>query len=207
MKSALAALGCFVLAALLALLAVDVARWPGALRSGDVRYRVAPEQQGLWRPAQRIPAGVAGRLLGVNDDLEIRDAVRMVRLGQLEDFVVSDPKLALLRADARARLQAIASGDGRASDRSRALALLGTLSFASAMVEVQDRATHLQEAVRGFSKAIVVDPGNAEAKLNLELALQRGRGLEVGEASGGQNPSPGGAGSQGAGAGRPGSGY
>jgi hypothetical protein len=206
-KKALVMLGCFGSAAVLALLAADVARWPGALDAGDIRYRVAPGEEGLWRPAQRIPAGAARRLLGLDDDLEVRDALRAVRLGRLDDFVVGDPRLALLRADARLRLQAIASGDGAVANRSRALGLLGTLSFASAMTEAQDRATHLQEAVRGYRQAIGVDPENDEAKLNLELALQRGRGLEVGEASGGPNPSPGGAGSRGAGAGRAGSGY
>ncbi|MEX2212078.1 MAG: hypothetical protein WD689_10000 [Gaiellaceae bacterium] len=207
MRNALGALACFVVAAVLALVAADVARWPDALRAGDVRYRVAPEEDGLWRPGQRVPGEPARRLLGVGDDLELRDALRTLRLSKLDNLVISDPKLALLRGEARARLQALAGGDAEAATRSRAMGLLGALSFASALNEVRERVTHLQEAVRSFHDAIVTDPENAEAKLNLELALQRSRGVEAAEGSGGPNPSPGGAGSRGAGAGTPGSGY
>lgn len=207
MRSAVAALACFVAAAVLVLVAADVARWPDALESGDVRYRVAPDAPGLWEPDQRLPGGAAPRLLGVRDDLEFRDAIRALRLSRLGDLVVSDPNIALLRGEARVRLQAIAEGDGSPARRSRATTLLGVLSFASSMTEVQERATHLEQAILAFRKAIALDPENAEAKLNLELALQRGRGLEVAEGSGGRNPTPGGAGAKGAGAGSSGSGY
>ena len=54
---------------------------------------------------------------------------------------------------------------------------------------------------------IALDPENDEAKYNLELALQRARGIQLTEGAGGQNPTPGGSGSSGAGAGDPGSGY
>jgi hypothetical protein len=146
-------------------------------------------------------------MLGVGDDLEVRDALRAFRLGELDDLTISDPRLAVLRGEARARLETIAFGDGDAAIRSRALGLLGALSLSSALNEPNDRPAHLRAAVRSFHEAIEADPENIEAKLNLELALQRGRGLEVGEGSGGPNPSPGGAGAKGAGAGSPGSGY
>lgn len=208
MRNRATALACFLVAAVLALLAADVGRWPEAIRTGDVRYRTAPETADLWRPDQRLPGGPARLLLGLDDDLEVRDALRTLRLSRLDDLVVSDPALALYRGEARARLQAIASGDADPAIRSRAHGLLGVLSFASALTEWQERLLHLEEAVRSYNEAVVVDPGNAEAKLNLELALQRGRGtLRLEQASGGANPRPGGTGSQGAGAGTPGSGY
>lgn len=207
MRSALAAVACFALAALGGLLAADVARWPDALAAGDLRYRVAPEEERLWRPDQHIPGGVAKRLLAVDDDLEIRYALRALRLSQLQDLVVSDPVLALRRGEARVRLQTIATGDQERVIRSRAQGLLGVLSFVSALIEAQERGSHLQDAVRSYETAIALDPDNAEAKLNLELALQRTRGLEVGEGASGPNPRPGGAGSRGAGAGSSGSGY
>ena len=59
------------------------------------------------------------------------------------------------------------------------------------------------QANRGF----FADPANDEAKLNLEIALQRGRGVQLQESGGGKNPSPGGRGAKGAGAGEAGSGY
>jgi hypothetical protein len=207
MRYAAAAVACCALAAALTLVAADVARWPEALRAGDVRYRVAPTENGLWRARQRVPGGLARRILGVGDDLEVREALRAFRLGELDDLTISDPKLAVLRGEARARLETIALGDGEPAIRSRALGLLGALSLSSALNEPNDRPAQLRAAVRSFHDAIEADPDNAEAKLNLELALQRGRGLDVGEGSGGPNPSPGGAGAKGAGAGTPGSGY
>ena len=207
MRYAAAAVACCALAAALTLVAADVARWPEALRAGDVRYRVSPAESDLWRARQHVPGGLARHLLGVDDDLEVRDALRAFRLGELDDLTISDPRLAVLRGEARARLETIAVGDGDAAIRSRAFGLLGALSLSSALNEVRDRPAQLRAAVRSFHDAIEADPDNAEAKLNLELALQRGRGLEAGEGSGGPNPSPGGAGAKGAGAGTPGSGY
>lgn len=198
---------CLGLAAALFLLAADVSRWPGVVAAGDLRYRVAPEQADLWRPRELLPFGLARRLLGVEDDLAFREALRAVRLARLQEGFYSDPKLALLRGDAQRRLQAIVAGDADRGRRSRALGLLGVLSFASALTEGRDRATLLQEAVADFQAAIALDPDNDEAKANLELALQRGRGLQAAEGAGGPNPSPGGSGAEGAGAGTPGSGY
>lgn len=201
------ALGCFALAAALLLLAADVSRWGSALPADDVRYRMAPEDGDLWRPGEIVPLPVARRLLGVEDDLAFRHALRAFRLGRLEGAFVSDPKVALTRSEAQARLQAIADGDGDPARRSRAMGLLGVLSFASLFTEGRDQAALLQDAVTSFRDAIALDPENGEAKRNLELALQRGRGIQETAASGGPNPRPGGAGSKGAGAGTPGSGY
>jgi len=201
------ALACFALAAALLLLAVDVSRWREALRGGDVRYRVMPEEAGLWRPQQLLPLGLARSLLGLEDDLAFRRALRAIRLARLEGGFYSDPKLALLRGDAQARLQAVAEDDADPARRSRASGLLGVISFAGALTEGRDRAALLQEAVADFQAAIALDPGNDEAKANLELVLQRSRGLQAAEGAGGPNPSPGGSGAKGAGAGNPGSGY
>ena len=55
--------------------------------------------------------------------------------------------------------------------------------------------------------ALELDPSNDEAKYNLELALQRARGLDISEGAGGKNAAPGGAGQKGAGASDPGGGY
>ena len=201
------AIACFAAAALLALLALDIARWQGALAAGDVRYRAAPNEPDLWQPDEALPLGSARYLLGVDDDLEFRDALRTLRLGRIERATISDPEVELLRASARSKLRAIADRDGDRRRRSRALGLLGTISFASALGEVQDRGQLLREAVATFQEAIAVDPSNAEAKANLERALQRGRGLQATTSAGGSNPTPGGRGSRGAGAGDPGSGY
>lgn len=200
------ALACLALAAALFLLAADVSRWRAALEAGDVRYRVAPAEEGLWRPGELVPFGPARRLLGADDDLVFRDAVRALRLGRLEQGFVSDPALALPRAQAQ-RLLLAAAGSGDAERRSRALGLVGVIGFANSVFETRDQQALLQEALALFQGAISLDPQNAEAKYNLEQALRRGQALEAAPGSGTPRPEPGGAGSRGAGAGASGSGY
>jgi hypothetical protein len=201
------ALACFALAAALLLLAADVSRWRGALPADDVRYRRTPGRADLWTPEEAVPFGAARRVLGVEDDLAFRRALQAVRLGKIDEAFVSDPALALVRGEAQSRFQVIADGDDDPPRRSRALGLLGVLAFANSLGDSREQAVLLQEAIASFREAIAVDTENGEAKRNLELALQRGRGIQPAEASGGPNPSPGGQGSKGAGAGTPGSGY
>ncbi len=203
------AVACLVLALALGLLALDVGRSRAALSGGDVEFRIAPDTAGLWRAPQLVPFDAASSLLATDDDLEIRQAVRAVRLARLDDPTasVSDPQVAILRNAAQARLGAIVAGDRDAEVRSRAAGLRGVIGLARLVSETLDRAALLSETVANLQLAIALDPGNDEAKYNLELALQRSRGIELTEGAGGRNPSPGGTGSSGAGAGDPGSGY
>ena len=204
---ALGALACLLLAATLVLLAVDVTQWSRALDSGDVRFRANPADERLWRPDERVPFAIGRDTVGVEDDLDFREAVRALRAASLDDPVVSDPEVALGRNEAQARLEAIVAADSDAERRSRAAGLLGVLGLARFVYETQDREQLLSATVANLRLAIALDPGNDEAKYNLELAHQRSRGLELTEAAAGQNPAPGGTGSKGAGAGEPGSGY
>ena len=204
-----AALACLLLAATLVLLALDASRARAALASGDVEYRVAPETARLWTARTLVPFDAATTLLGTEDDVELRRAIRAVRLARLDDtsVSVSDPQAAIVRNAAQARLDLIVAGDGNAKEKSRAANLLGVIGLARLVVETQDRAALLSTTVANFQLAIALDPQNDDAKYNLELALQRSRGIQLTEGAGGQNPSPGGTGSSGAGAGDPGSGY
>jgi len=197
----------FALAATLLLLAHDVLRWREAMPAGDVRYRVSPEASDSWQPDTLLPFGAARELLDVGDDVEFRFAVRAFRLARLEDTTVSDPELALLRNAAEARLEAIATGAGDRRRRSRAAGLLGALGLARVATETEDRIPLIESTIASLQLALALDPENDEAKFNLEIALQRSRGLQLTEASGGENPTPGGAGSKGAGTGNPGTGY
>jgi hypothetical protein len=201
------ALACLIAALVLILLAVDIGRWQSTVAADDVRYRVRPGASDLWDPPTFVPYRAGERLAGISDDLELRRALRSLRLSRLEDPTVSDPELALRRNIAQARLEAIVAGGGDNARRSRAAGLLGVLGLARLVSESQDREALLQSVVADLQLAIALDPGNDEAKFNLELALQRGRGIRLEEASGGGNPTPGGAGAKGAGAGDAGTGY
>jgi hypothetical protein len=201
----LGAVACFVLAAGLLLTALDVARWRSALESGDVRYRAAPQENDLWQPAQVVPFDAAEALLGVDDDVDFREALRTLRLAGIAQAESSDPRLALRRSEARSLIAAIAEGDADTWRRSRAMTLLGAISFASALSDSQDQESLQRDALARFRGAIELEPDNDEAKANLELALRRD--AEAGESGGGDDPTPGGQGARGAGAGEAGGGY
>ncbi len=195
------------LAAGLAALAHDVARWPGTLESSDARYRSDPNDTGLWRPRELAPWRLSRAVLALDDDLSFRRAVQGLRLGRLEGPGVTDPNLSVLRSDAQTRLVQIVQSDGDGKRRSAAANLAGVLALVSLVAEEQDRAVLLGSAIRSFRRAVALDPANEDAKFNLELSLQRGRELQLSEAAGGRDPAPGGRGSRGAGTGDPGRGY
>jgi hypothetical protein len=202
------ALVCFLAAAFFLLVAADVRSWNDALREGDVHYTIRPDEESLWSADERLPTGIGRALAGVEDDVELREAIRALRLARLEDGTVSDPELALRRNEALARLEAIANRAGEDPvRRSRAAGLLGVLGLARLASETQDRIAILESTITSLQQAVNLDPLNADAKFNLELTLQRGRGVQLTEGAGGANPAPGGAGASGAGAGDPGSGY
>jgi hypothetical protein len=201
----LGAFACFALAGGLLLAALDVARWERALESGDVRYRAAPQEPDLWQPGQSVPFGAAEALLGVRDDVDFREGLRTLRLAGIAEAQSSDPRLALRRSEARALIAAIAEGDVDPWRRSRAMTLLGVMSFASALSDAQDQESLQRDALARFRGAIELQPDNDEAKANLEVALRRD--AEAGESGGGENPTPGGEGARGAGAGEAGAGY
>jgi hypothetical protein len=197
---------CVALTALVALLAVDVSRWGDALRTDDVRYREAPGAGDLWNPDALLPVAAARSGLGVDDDVAFRRAVRALRLGKLEETRTSDTKVLLQRAEAQARLEAIAAADDPAR-RSSAMALLGVLFLATPVTNPTDQAAALQAAVTNLQKAIALNPDNDDAKFNLEFALrQRSAGLSL---RGGAAPNPSGSPNtaKGAATGSSGSGY
>lgn len=207
-----AAAASLLLAVLLALLAVDVARWHTAIPADDVRFSAgAPTNS--WTPRTLVPLTAGERALGVSDDLAFRRMLQLLRASRLLDFTVSDPILAIRRTELTERLESIVVRDPDPVLRSRASSLLGVLSVASwnstppQGTQQLDRSELLIAAVASFEQAITLDPENDDAKYNLQLMLQRGEGLLPTEAAAGRNPSAGGKGSRGAGAGAPGSGY
>ena len=202
-----AALLCLGVSVVLVLLAADVARWREAMRAGDVRYGASTAETRLWQAESLLPFDPARSLLGIEDDIDLREAVRSFRLARLDDPVISDPELAVKRNEAQARLEALVATAPDDATRSRAASLLGALGLARFVYETQEREALLSSTVSSLKLALDFDPTNAEPKYNLELAYQRGRGIQLSEAAAGTNPSPGGQGSKGAGAGEPGSGY
>jgi hypothetical protein len=184
------------------LLAADVLRLGDALRSDDVRFRATPERSGLWEISEVFPAGGARALLGMDDDIAYRRALLAFQRGRPWGLALRRSRLLEFRDEAQDRLASILASDADPARRSAAANLLGVLSFVAATQERKEEATSVRNAAKAFRDAIALDPGNDDAKHNLELALgslaeskiaphetaspaesRRGRGSRAGEGS------------------------
>ena len=191
-----------LLAVCVALFAADLRAWRDAMRDGDVRY-AAGDLRGLeWQASTTLPPGLSRRLLGVDDDRALRDSVLAFRR-------VSRGPNDVLR---KRRARALAEGEllevanhGSPMQASQASNLLGVLTFADA-TSGRRAATPVERTVVAFREAVRLDPGNVDAKTNLELLLRliESRGQRLGP---NPNPGPRGSGRHGAGTGAPGRGY
>jgi hypothetical protein len=188
------ALGLAVLAAavgvFLLLLAVDVHRWQSRIAADDVAFRTQPNRNDLWSPPQVFPT-VARGLLGVRDDVESREALRIFKLGQTRKlFYLAGPQLIAFRSAAQALLTRNIDQDTNPKRRAQALNLLGVLELiAVGGGDPQTRQRYLPRAAENFRNAILLDEGNEDAKFNLELTL---RLLEKQRQSGGAQSGLGG---------------
>jgi hypothetical protein len=195
-----------VVAMVSVLLATDLLDWRGRIDAGDTRFASGSLASNLWQPRQLVPYGAARSLLGVQDDLDYREAVRAFVVGRPREQPYGDTELLGARGHARELLERIVDGRGDPKRRSAAANMIGVLGFANTAIDPDQAYSYLTESVRWFRKAIALDPANDDAKYNLELALTR---LENVKPPPGQKPpkgAKGGAGS-GAGTGEPGSGY
>ncbi len=169
----LAAAGaCLALALVAALLARDVGRWHTTLRSGDVAAAgQAPDPS--WTAGEAVPLGLARRLLAVDDDLAFRRASALFRRAytRIPSFERS-LEGAAIRVQAETALAHEIRADGDRRRASAAANLLGILAFVDATT-ADDSATPIERSVFEFQDAIHLDPGNEQAKANLELAYQQ----------------------------------
>jgi hypothetical protein len=171
------ALGSALLAAaagvFLLLLAVDVHRWQSRMAADDVAFRTEPRRNDLWSPPQLFP-GVARGLLGVRDDVESREALRIFKLGQTRKlFYLAGPQLIAYRSAAQALLTRNIDHDTNPTRRAQAHNLLGVLELiAVGGGDPQTRQRYLPRAAENFRNAILLDEQNEDAKFNLELTLR-----------------------------------
>jgi tetratricopeptide (TPR) repeat protein len=167
-------LACLVLAAaaFLLLLARDVRGWSARFAADDLRYRANPVPGNLWQPEQAAPFGLGRDVLGIQDDIDYRRALRSFRLGRPLESNLYGVKTASLRAQAQVQMAEVADHGNDLPRRSQAANLLGVLGFAMAARDLALRDTFLRDAVASFRQAIALDPTNDDALFNLEFALQ-----------------------------------
>lgn len=176
-------------AALLASIAVDAGRW---------------EHVGA-RPPSTIVGGVAEKLLGTRDDVELRKGIDAFVVARDTPYGYDNGMTqGRVRAQAVAQLAAIA-GAQPTRGAAQLENLLGVLAWGGthAPLGVLDPA---QQAIDAFTQSARLDPSDSAAAFNLELALRavapHGVRTQPGHAG-----STHGIGRSGAGAGEPGEGY
>ena len=191
------------LAVFAALLATDVRAWHDGLREGDARF--AAGARGRWEADERV-GGLAGRVLVIDDDRAERRALalsRTARRGGGELGAGLERQAA--RGAAEAALADVAeSADSRPA--AQASVLLGVIAFSDPRTGGPEEPTPSERALAAFEQAHRLDPGNEQAKYDLELLLRllEARGERPGAAPG---AGPRAGGQRGAGAGTPGRGY
>jgi hypothetical protein len=201
--SRVAAVAASALAVLLAVFAWDVLRWSDSLEAQDVRFLAAPTRAEYSSPPALLPLGAARRALGAEDDLVFRRQLQ--GFARVRPGVVFTPPLLALRAETQLGLAELARRDPDARRRSRAANMTGVVALDESLAprEPEALAQLIGGAIGSFRSAVELDPANADAKANLELALRIAKAATLsGDApSGGRNTG------DEAGLGRSGSGY
>lgn len=194
-----------VAAVFAALLAADVRSWRDAVHSGDVRY--AQRQADVsWSASTTLPVDPALRILGLSGELAFRRAAQsFVTVEAAGNGVDNGYSESQARGNLETVLTRIAAGSDRRQS-SEADNLLGILAFADSRKQGPGGPAPVERSVSDFQAAVQLDPGNDDAKLNLELLLRElvARGARPGSNASSSGP---GKGHQGAGGGLPGSGY
>ena len=159
-------------AAFLLLLAADVNGWSARFAADDLRYQANPVPGNLWMPEQVAPFGLARNILGIQDDIKYRLALRSFRLGRPLESNLYGVKTSTMRAEAQVQMAEVADHGNDLRRRSQAANLLGVIGFALAARDLALRDTFLRDAVASFRQSIALDPTNDDALFNLEFALQ-----------------------------------
>jgi hypothetical protein len=191
------------LAAAAVALGRDASSWEDAVRAGDATLARSPARAD-WRIDPIVPGDPARRLLGIGGDVEVRQALRAYLVAERapQGFDLGER-----RARARSAAEALLSDVAAAQDgapASQAENLIGVLVHRTG--RVADGTTAEDRSIAAFETAVRLDPGNADAKFNLELMLRRARATGAREGPG-AGSGPRGPGRRGAGAGTPGRGY
>jgi hypothetical protein len=166
----------------------DVRRWQRALVRGDARFQVmhaASSEFGettvppvaRWKGPHGAVAAATKDLIGLGDDLEFRRALAVYRSANPnpneQAQFGSDPELPARRIRAQQALTAVSKTAPDSRTRSRATNMLGILAKTGPTPnDPAEERNQILTAIGLFRSAIKLDPGNADAKFNLELLLQ-----------------------------------
>jgi hypothetical protein len=160
-----------VLAAVLAALAIDALRWERQLDRADLRFSAAAGVSDMWTPETILPAGVSRTLLGVDDDVAVREAVQRFRFSRPRSPLRQLSDVTLRSAAEAALARALRDDPGR--EPAALLAnLRGVLALEESRLAREQSSVLLRRAAASFREAIGHDGDYHDAKFNLELALR-----------------------------------
>lgn len=162
------------LATVLALFAADVRAWQGALTQSDLRFRGQRSHTGLWHSPAALPTDPARSVLGIDDALAYRRALQLFWFSTSGASTGGQADLAGTRVEAEVELQRLMNSAATAEERSNAANLLGFLTV-TAPANSPTQKEEIATAIGYFQQAVVADPTNYYAKLNLELLLRVAR--------------------------------
>jgi hypothetical protein len=162
------------LAAVCALFAVDVRAWQGTITQSDLHFRARRSHPGLWRSPALLPTDPARSVLGLDDALSYRQALQFFWFSNVGSSTGGGADLAATRVAAETELQTLMTSGATAEERSHAANLLGVMTV-TAPANSPTQKEEIKTAIGYFQQAVIADPRNYDAKLNLELLLRVAR--------------------------------
>ncbi len=164
-----------------AILAVDIHAWQERMRRDDATFDTFRNKQGLWRSPAILPGDPAYQLLGIADPRAYRHAVQRFWHSQIAvQRLGNNPwqsHLNAARVVAGNDLLAAAQTGRTSTERSRAANFLGVMTITTPTVNNGSKEEAFARAAAYFQQAILTDPDNYAAKVNLELLLELERPL------------------------------
>ena len=150
--------------------ALQVHRWRSDLRADDLRFEVAPLDEGLWTGPGGPAAGLARRVLGVGDDVRFRAAEQLFVRVHVRSHSYTDETERLAQfGRAQSTLQTLSRDDPSPVRRARASNLLGVLLWEDATSAADNAPLLVRESLGAFRDAIRTFPADSNPKYNLEL--------------------------------------
>ncbi len=170
LRKAAPIVGLLALAVVAALVARDAAAVQRGFDRSDVAFEAQPAAEGLWKIDTRLP--FMDEALGIEDDLLYRRALRAFAVDARRGENPYDFDRPAFRAEAQATL-GLAERSGLAAPlRSKAATLQGVLSFEEGISDPVNGPTLVGRSIDDFRRAVRIDPGNEEAKYDLEFLLR-----------------------------------
>lgn len=199
------AVAALLLAAILGVaLAVDLLRAENRIDAADTAFTTGIDRNVTWNADTLLPVGLSRMILGLGDDVAFRRAVQRFWLSKPRDPLREFADVTR-RSGAERELARLGESDSSAERRAVVLTMRGALLLEEARNTTTQRQVFVRRAIEQFRKAVILDPANADAVYNLELALKllRRGGADPGGAGQGRAPLP----AAGAGAASTGSGF